>query len=680
MQGNHIHWQRVVAAVSGAALAIGALLIITGTIAYARPALPKHTVSSISTNPVLTITPDALTFQVEWITPTIQTQTLRIVNLQADAVVTWSIAINPSAQVQPIVTPISGTTDATVTVQIDLNSITSIGAYHADLIITAEPTTTSGVPFTVPVDVIVITPTYHIYLPIVTQNFTGLSKPPVPSMGLAFVSSAEALANGTRYQRAADSGGQFNRRPMYWPNIEKDAIDQPRVFDWTQQDASIVADINHGLKVLPILMLTPGGLDTGGSRSAPAPQVGDGLRALLNNAAVHRPAIPASVTTPPQGLYLSVFGDGSDEPGPGKSINLDNRWAVFVNATVNRYRPGGILAQAHNWNTGQGVSHWEVWNEEDLDHFFSGSPADYARLLKVAYLAATQADPQATIVMGGLAQYAKPHWLNDVLNVIATDPMSITHHGFMDALAAHNYLWTWQTFGYLYQDRVQLNAHGLSSVKLWLTETGVPACDDPPGPDCTDPQNRWYRAAPEEQSAFLIQSAAYAAWLKAQTFVWFQLYDDCGNACGIDAFGLVRNDNTTRPVYQTYQLAVDQLADVQPYWRDRRTLTATNWISGNQEILAFQQPASGERIVVMWTRYYTDGTVLLDATAPSAQLFSPDGSAQIIYPISGTYAISLPRATNRNLLGTIDGAAPDGTAPIGGSPRILVEFDPAVRP
>jgi hypothetical protein len=672
-----IHWLRVVAAVFSAAVAIGALLAATESITAAQPLQPERLPSTLSAAPALTITPKALVFQVELITPAVQTQT---VYLSADNPITWSIAISPSEQLQPIVTPISGTTDATVTVQIDLHAITSTGAYHANLIIATEPTTTSGASVTVPIDVIVITPTSHLYLPLLAQSFATISKPIAPSIGLAFVSSAENPADGTRYQRAQASGGKINRRPMYWPNIETDAIDQPRVFDWSRQDVSIVADINHGLTVLPVLMLTPIGLETGGSRAASAPHIGDGLRALLDDTAVQRPTIPASVSTPPQGLYLSVFDDGSDEPGFGKSINSDNRWAVFVNAAVNRYKPGGDLAQAQHWNSGQGVSHWEIWNEEDLDHFFSGSPADYARLLKVAYLAATQADPQATIVMGGLAQYAKPHWLNDVLNVIATDPMSITQHGFMDAVASHNYLWAWQTFGYLYQDRVQLNARGLSSVKLWLTETGVPACDDDPGPACDDPQNRWYRASLEEQSAFLIQSATYATWLKAQTFIWFQLYDDCGNACGIDAFGLARNDSTTRPVYKTYQLAADQLANSQPYWRDRRTLTATNWISGNQEILAFQRPVSGERIVVMWTRYYTNDTVLLAATAPSATLFLPDGTEHIIYPISGTYAISLPLATNRNLLGTIDGAVPDGTAPIGGSPRILVEIDPAVLP
>jgi hypothetical protein len=229
---------------------------------------------------------------------------------------------------------------------------------------------------------------------------------------------------------------------------------------------------------------------------------------------------------------------------------------------------------------------------------------------------------------------------------------------------------------------VQLDSHGLQDVELWVTETGVPVCGEGSFPACNDPQDRWYRGAPDEQAAYLIQSAAYAAWLKAESYVWFQLFDDCGNQCGVDAYGLVRNDNTPRLSYQAYPLVYNQLTNVQPYWRDRRTITATDWISGNQEIIAFKRPATGERIVVMWTRYYTSATVILTATAPSAQLYFPDGSFQTIFPISGMYAISLPRAFNRNFPGTNGGVAPDstGSAPIGGSPRILVEIDPAVKP
>ena len=187
--------------------------------------------------------------------------------------------------------------------------------------------------------------------------------------------------------------------------------------------------------------------------------------------------------------------------------------------------------------------------------------------------AARAADPQAQIVLGGLVHWQKSGWFSALLNLIGTDPTAIENHYFMDKVAVHNYFWAWQTFGYLYPDRTQLDAHGLNEVELWLTETGVPVCGEGAFPACNDPQNRWYRAAPDEQAAYLIQSAAYAAWLKTEAYVWFQLFDDCGNQCGVDAYGLVRNDNTPRLAYQTYPLVNAQLTNVQPYWRDRRTIT-----------------------------------------------------------------------------------------------------------
>lgn len=536
---------------------------------------------------------------------------------------------------------------------------------------------------------LVIDHSYRTYLPFVVENSAAPLRPAVstPQLGLAFISSAESPANETRYQLARAIGGTLNRWPMYWPQIEQDPIGQPRVFDWSRQDANIIADLNHGLTDVPILMLTPIGLDTGGDRLAPAPPVGAGLRLLMQDKTLNAANSPSSQGSPPEGLYLNVFTDGSDVPGPGKSINPANRWAYFVNAAVDRYRPGGLLARAQSWSGDKGIHSWEIWNEEDLDQFFSGTPADYARLLKVAYLAGKQADPNATVIFGGLAHFQKPNWLNDVLDVIAADPVSTTYHDYMDAVASHSYAWAWQTFSYLQQDRQRLDARGLKDVKLWITETGLPVCDDSPIAPfnfCPSP----YRGTMAEQAAYLIQTVAWSNWLNAENIIWFQLVDDVGNECPYDAFGLVRNppagpcvgrDGSTRPAYDTYQLTNRLFAGTQPYWRDRRTSTATNWITGNQEILAFKRPGTGERVITLWTRYYIAETVLLTATSTSARLFYPDGTSQTLIPVNGVYAINLPAATN---LGApyADGKQLDGTSSVGGSPRILVEFDPAVKP
>lgn len=517
--------------------------------------------------------------------------------------------------------------------------------------------------------------TTTIYFPIIAVNYIAPVSHVTDSLrlGLNFVSSAEAPANATRYQHAADLNPAINRWPFYWYGIETHPITQPRTFDWSKIDANVIADTQHGLSIDAILLGTPPDLATAGSALAPRPKIGDGLRVLENRISTNGPASISSVASPPIGLYTGIFANGIiTDDVPGKPINPDNRWAYFVNATVNRYKPGGTLAHAQGWLSTTGIAHWEIWNEEDLDFFFSGTITDYARLLKVAYLSAKFADPQAEIVFGGMAHFEKSGWLNDVLNIIATDPLSITYHGYMDAVASHSYSWAWQTFGYLYQDRVRLAAFGLNAVRLWLTETGLPICDDAPGPACPSD----FRGSPNEQADYLIQSLTYAQWLDAETVIWFQLYDDNGNGCpGFDAFGLVRNlatapcnanNGSTRSAYDTYKVFRNQVLGSVPYWRKRPT--------ANQELIAFKRTDTGQRVVVMWARSNVTETVVLSATSSSAQLVFPNGSIQSIFPISGVYTITLPAATNYS------SATNDGSAAIGGDPRILIESDPDATP
>jgi hypothetical protein len=647
------------------------------TLAYAAlQSMPKRYAAAAQ----FSAQPDRLVFLTEVATPTIQTQTIQLIN---SAAISWTAAASISgSSVQPSIDPISGTQSTTITIVIDPSPIGVSGTYTANILITADPITASD-SITIPISIIAVDHLSRAYLPLIQRNYFEPT-PPITTtlhftggmqLGVNFVSSAEQLASPVRYQRATDLKAAFNRRPMYWPNIETNPIAQPRTFNWSKQDASVISDTLNGLQVLPILMLTPIGLDTGGSQNAPAPKVGDGLQLHMKPLSPDR---VSSLSSPPQGLYLSVFDDGSDVPGDGQAINPNNRWAYFVTAAVNRYKPGGTLAQAQGWLSTTGVTHWEIWNEEDLDYFFSGTITDFARLMKVAYLSAKFADPEAEIIFGGMAHFEKPNWLNDVLNVIASDPLSMTYHGYMDAVASHSYAWSWQTFKYLYQDRSLLDARGLSDVRLWLTETGVPVCDDPaPNADppiepfCPSP----YRSTMSEQADYLIQALTFAHWLNTETALWFQLYDDAGNDCRYDAFGLVRNpssgpctarDGTPRSAYTAYQVFNNQVIGAQPYWRKRPTT--------NQELIAFKRVDTGERVIVMWARSNVTETVILTATASTAQLIFPDGSSQPLFPIDGVYSITLPAATNYST------ATNDGSAPIGGRPRILIESDAAIEP
>lgn len=523
--------------------------------------------------------------------------------------------------------------------------------------------------------------TFTLYFP-VTQ-VTG-SVPLVadgPLYGVNFISSAEDLADEQQYQNGLATGAAWNRWPLYWPAIET-AQGQ---YDWSTQDAAATADIANGLKINAILLGTPGFYTTSSvnpEQMAPAP------------------AAPISINqiqaAAPQGLYEPIFSDGSDIPGAGKAINPGNVWARFVYAAVNRYKPGGSLAQAQNWPDGAGITHWEMWNEPDLSIFWDSSLPDYARLLKVGYLAAKQADPNAQVLFAGLANNFE--WLSyydEVLTIYDGDSLAATYNYFHDILATHSYFYAWQSWYHVYRARNTMLSYGLDK-PIWLNESGVPAWDDYPGPtwDSQSP----LRARTSEQADFIIQSAFYATYAGADAIFHFQLYDGCGNqprysdfpphdgelcgtpdypVCAGDANGLFRNPadaacftqhpdpESPRPNFDAFRLLTTYFTDVIPLWRQRPG--GDDPYNGPQEWIAFYRPESQQRILGLWSRVGEAQTAHVPAAAGTALLLTPDGTMQTISPVNGIYTLNLPGATNQNAFWDPNLRA------IGGRPYILIE-------
>ncbi len=64
------------------------------------------------------------------------------------------------------------------------------------------------------------------------------------------------------------------------------------------------------------------------------------------------------------------------------------------------------------------VPYWEIWDEPDLPGYWRGSPAEYAQLLAVAYQQVKRANPQAKVLLGGLAldgRRVNPNFLEAIL-------------------------------------------------------------------------------------------------------------------------------------------------------------------------------------------------------------------------------------------------------------------------
>ena len=528
--------------------------------------------------------------------------------------------------------------------------------------------------------------------------------------GAVFISSAEDRVPGSgrtlesieqQYQKGLQTGVGWNRWPLYWFNIEQ----SPGSFNWSTQDATVDADIDHGLQINAILLGTPGFYTTDASVRAsriPRPRPGQLSLDIAERAT-------------PLGLYEPIFSDLTDMPGPNKSPNPENKWANFVWLAVNRYKPGGVLAQAQGWPAGAGVTHWEMWNEPDLDIFWDGTREDYARLLKVGFLATRQADPNAKVLFAGLANnFAKLNYYRDILAIYSSDPTAGTYAFFHDILPTHSYFHAWKSWFHVFRATAAMNDFGIDK-PIWLNESGVPAWNDYPGP-VWDSQSA-LRATIEEQADYVIQSAFYARFAGADKVFHFQLYDGCGNQpagtdfpphngelcdvngqyqgkpCAGDANGLFRNPTdmscftqhpqpgSARPNLAALQVLTTHLVDSEPYWRKRPGPAAVcpmQNASGGvimtppQEWIAFYRDAAAERIVGMWSLCDRNEVAAMDATSPdgTATLVYPDGHTELIVAIGGQYAIDLPAATNRNPFGS---EGTNAIFPIGGSPVILIE-------
>jgi len=474
-----------------------------------------------------------------------------------------------------------------------------------------------------------------------------------------------------RYQRAVEAGAGWTRYEIRWDRIEsRDG------FDYSLADEIVRRDMAHGLQVDAILNATPEIYATAGLTGVAGPRVGQRRFTPAQLAGL------ASAASPPANLYEPIFADGTDEPAPNKPINPNNYWARFVRKTVQRYMPGGLLAQQEGWPEGTGIRVWEIWNEPDRP-FWTGSVEDYYRLLKVAYLTIKSTDPEATVLLAGLAHWEDPDWppsrdwFPRFLQTVKNDPnpgLRDTYNQYFDAAAWHWY----SNPRLLYEKTVEMRAlmeqHGITGKEIWVNESGVPIWDELPEP-YRDP-NSPFRATVEEQAAWVFQAFAEGFAAGVKRIFFFQLYDDCGN--GPDAwdwFGLIRNPLGTigekacgphpehpgepRPAYTAYRVAADVFRDVQPVWRYH------DYATGLGRVALFRPP--DERVLVLWNWSFEDKTFDIVRTGPAGELIDPAGNRQPVTPQGSTYPITLPAATNTNW--------DEPGAMIGGRPYILIERD-----
>ncbi|OGO41470.1 MAG: hypothetical protein A2Z04_03540 [Chloroflexi bacterium RBG_16_57_9] len=337
----------------------------------------------------------------------------------------------------------------------------------------------------------------------------------------------------------------------------------------------------------------------------------------------------------PHGLFLPF-----DHP--------DNLWGRFVARIVAQYRGR--------------IDHWIIWNEPDVwdpDHpgyTWKGSEADFAQLLKIAYLAAKTANPQATVHLPGLTYWwdyvsGRIPYLLRLLDALAADPDASAHGFFFDVATVHAYFKPDQVYDLVQFPRQALHRHGLDK-PVWINETNAPPIDDPAA--LVDGQP--FPLTMDEQAAYVIQALAMGLAGGADRIAIYKMVDIPALPPNAEPYGLVRHDGSLRPAFAAYRAAIASFAGT-------RSATLHRWGLATAVVL----DRGPQTTTVLWNRSPQDLRVVVRASATGGQLVDQAGQQTGIKAAGGLYYLTLPGTT----------CSQQADCFIGGPPLMLVEDGPA---
>lgn len=213
------------------------------------------------------------------------------------------------------------------------------------------------------------------------------------------------------------------------------------------------------------------------------------------------------------------------------------------NRNVQMYPPThagdyGDIARFVTSRYGTALAALEVWNEPnlDVDRFFIApdEPAAYAAILKAAYPAAKEGNPDVEVLAGALA-YMNGEFLERLYE--------LGIQGYYDGLAVHPYNEGAPTAGNWsgVEWARELQRAAGDTTPLWLTEFGWSTCVVGSG---------WCTSEQEQASNTVASFAAVAGDSSVKAAIVYNLRDTGTQADDFESnFGLVRRDFSLKPAY-----------------------------------------------------------------------------------------------------------------------------------
>jgi hypothetical protein len=346
------------------------------------------------------------------------------------------------------------------------------------------------------------------------------------------------------------------------------------------------------------------------------------------------PVVGVIQGTPP--WAATDWHDGASAVPSGLDLPVDDPRNTFGQFMLH-------LARAYKGR----ISTWIIWNEPDFLPgesgswwTWSGTAADFSRLMRTGYRAIKQVDPNATVVFPATTYFAdavhgRELFLGRVLQETNTDRDAAANGFYFDAVGVNLYC----SLDALYR------VHGVySSIlaqyrlnkPLWLTETNCPVYNDR-----TTPQPASGRITTDEQAAYLIQAVALARAAGYQRIGWYTMVDHDASSDIFDRWGLLRADGSQRPAFRAFQVASQYLAN--PELSARLAPLGSGSSDGWPVTRVILDDVNQRtRVQVLWRTTEGPSSVHVEAAGTAARLIDPLGFSAAATRSDAGWEVPLP--------------------------------------
>ncbi len=197
------------------------------------------------------------------------------------------------------------------------------------------------------------------------------------------------------------------------------------------------------------------------------------------------------------------------------------------------------------------VKYWEIWNEPDEQNYWRQQDGlkGYTELLKSVYPAMKAVDPTCVVLMGGVSHTIPFSLKNIYRNGGKAFFDAVNFHPFVDPRSPSAPELLRGIYLSVYRTMEEFND---ADKEIWITEIGCPGVN----PDKAT-SGWWLGRAPseEEQAAWVKKAYAEILSWKGVRRVFWAFFRDTPNYFqnAIDYFGLIRNDFSKKPSFETYK-------------------------------------------------------------------------------------------------------------------------------